>query len=86
MINDIIIKCLGVLIDFYSQYIHPHVSDLLTLMVKWRDYSSQFQVWLGGVYYILGKPLVIFIVTAFGIILVIRLIMALVNIIGQYVP
>lgn len=86
MLTDFIIKLMGVFLDFYTNNIHPMITNMITQINTFQSYTSTFTTYLGGVYFILGKSLCIFIVTTFGIILVIRLFFALVNIIGQYVP
>lgn len=62
------------------------LNNLISFTDDWQNYQSTFNNYLSGVYFLFGKSLVIYIVTAFGIIVVIRIIMALINIIGQYVP
>lgn len=62
------------------------LNNLISLTDDWQTYQTTFNNYLSGVYFLFGKTLVIYIVTAFGIIVVIRIIMALINIIGQYVP
>lgn len=86
MITDFIIKSMTMILYFYNTYIHPHIGDLLTHINEWQNYTSTFQTYLGGVYFILGKSLIVFIITTFGIILVVRLFFAVLNIVGQYVP
>lgn len=62
------------------------ISNLISYTDDWQQYQSTFNNYLSGVYFIFGKPLVIYMVTLFAIIVSIRIIMAFVNIIGQYVP
>lgn len=86
MINDLILNILQFLFDIYTNTLHTPINNLITHINTWQNYTSDFTVWLGGVYYILGKPLCIFMLTAFGLILTIRIIFAIVHLIGQFVP
>lgn len=69
---------------------HLGLNSLLTQLVSylddWQQYSSTFNYYLSGLYFIIGKPIVIYIITVFAIIVTIRIVMAFINIIGQYVP
>lgn len=87
MINDFIIKIIMVFDNLYNNFgVSSLLEDLLEKVSTFEDYLSDFEYYLGGVYFVLGKPLVIFMVSVFGIIFTIRLVMAIVNIVGQFIP
>lgn len=86
MINDFITGFISIFTSFYTDHIHQHIQDLIDLLSSWEDYESIFNDLLAGVMFICGKPLIVFMVSCFVIIVTIRVIMALVNIIGQFIP
>lgn len=88
MINDFIKWCLDLIDYFYnlipSDYnLFDKLSDLLTNL---SQYQSTWNELIGVVYFIIGKPLIITCISVGVAIIVIKLIFALINIIGQYVP
>lgn len=87
MINDLIIKIIMVFDNLYNNFgVSALIEDLIDKISTFEDYLSDFQYYLGGVYFVLGKPLVVFMVSVFSIIFTIRLVMAIVNIVGQFIP
>lgn len=88
MINDFIKWCLNLIDHFYnlipSDYnIFDKLSELLTTL---SQYQSTWNELTGVIYFIIGKPLIITCIGVGVAIIVIKLIFALINIIGQYVP
>lgn len=87
MINDLITNlCLTFddllnKIGFYTKF-----STLLGYLDDFQTYTTEFNKYLSGVYYIFGKSLVTYIVSVFVIIVIIRIVMAVVNMVGQFVP
>ena len=64
--------------------------DKLTVLIGYLDdfqtYTTEFNKYLSGVYFIFGKSLVVYMVSVFATIVIIRIIFALVHLIGQFVP
>lgn len=86
MINDWIIGFISIFTNFYSDKIHPFFQDLIEIITSWEDYQYIFNDLLSGVMFICGKPLIVFMVSCFAIIVGIRVLMAIVNIVGQFIP
>lgn len=70
----------------YVDYISQHIQTLIDHIGQYETYTATFQQYLGGVYFIFGKPLCMYIITTFFIVFAIRLIMAIVMLVGQFIP
>lgn len=87
MINDIIIKLIESFSDIYTRIgLHTLISNLIGYLDDWQSYSTLFNEYLSGVYFLFGKALVVYIVGVFAVVIVIRIAFAIVNLIGQFVP
>ena len=86
MINDWIISFISIFTNFYNDHLHTHMQSLLSLITEWQNHTTLFNDLLSAVFFIVGKPLCIFMLTCFVTVLTIRLIMAIVNIVGQFIP
>ena len=87
MITDLIVS----LIQFLDQVldslgIFNSLSDLITSLGTYQTYLNDFQTYLSGAYFIFGKPLIIFVLTLSGTVFIIKVVMAIVMIVGQFVP
>lgn len=87
MINDLISMAIYGLDYLLSQF---GLYDKLTVLIGYLDdfqtYTTEFNKYLSGVYFIFGKALVVYMVSVFVTIVIIRIIFALVHLIGQFVP
>ena len=87
MINDLISMAIYGLDYLLSQF---GLYDKLTVLIGYLDdfqtYTTEFNKYLSGVYFIFGKSLVVYMVSVFATIVIIRIIFALVHLIGQFVP
>lgn len=88
MINDFIKWCLDLIDYFYnlipSDYnLFDKLSDLINTLSSYRDTWNELT---GVIYFIIGKPLISACISVGVVIIVVKLIFALINIIGQYVP
>lgn len=87
MINDIISNLLLGFDDFLTQIgLYNLISQLLDYLDDFQSYKTIFQSYLSGLYFLLGKSLIIYIVTIFGVVVTVRIVMAVVHTIGQFVP
>lgn len=87
MINDFLISIFDFLNTIYVNFgVSSVVSQLIEVFSKINDFSSSFQYYLSGAYYVFGKSLVQFVFTASGLVFVFRFVMAVIYIIGNYVP
>lgn len=87
MITDLIVS----LINFLDQIldvlgIFDSLSDLISTLGTYQTYLNDFQNYLSGAYFIFGKPLIIFVLTLSGTVFIIKVVMAIVMIVGQFVP
>lgn len=87
MINDIIIKLIQYLDLFFSDLtLFTKLSQLQTALNTYQSYINDFQYYLSGAYFIFGKPLIIFVVGLSATVFTIKLIGAVVMIVGQFIP
>lgn len=87
MINDLIVSFIEWVDGVYSSMgLFTALSNIITQINTYQSYINDFQYYLRGAYFILGKPLIIYVVTVSGTIFVIAIIGALVNIISQFIP
>ena len=87
VINDFIIGFINSLITFYeSSGLHTDVTNLICYLDDWQQYSSLFAEYMQGVYFLFGKALVVYMVTVFVAVFVVRLFFAVVNLVGQFIP
>ena len=86
MINDWIISFISIFTNFYNDHLHTHLQSLLSLINEWQNHTTLFNDLLAAVFFIAGKPLCVFMLTCFVTVLTIRLIMSIVNIVGQFIP
>ena len=69
-----------------SLHLFSYLSDLLVKLNEYQNYITEFQRYLSGAYYIFGKPLVIYVLSCSAIVFGIKLVGAIVFIVGQFVP
>lgn len=82
MITDIFTSFINGFDTFYTSFgLTAKITKLITLLTKYEDYLNDFKYYMSGVYFILGKPLVTYMVSVAVTVLVIRLILAIVNIV-----
>lgn len=63
MITDIFIKIIEFFNTLYVNFqISQKISDLLSRLNEYQNYLPDFKKYIGGVYFIFGKPLVTYIV------------------------
>ena len=87
MINDFIVGIFEFINSLYTSLgVSTIISQLIDTFTKLSDYSSTFQYYLSGAYYVFGKSLVQFVFTASGLVFVFRFVMAIIYIVGNYVP
>lgn len=87
MINDLIINLFEFFNSLYTSLgVSTIVENLLEVFTKISDYSSSIQYYLSGAYYVFGKPLVQFVFRASGLVFVFRFVMAVIYIVGNYIP
>lgn len=88
MINDFISWCISLIDTFYnlipSQYnLITKISDLINALTQ---YNATWQQLTGIIFFICGKPLITMCIGVGVAIIVIKLVFAIINIVGQYVP
>lgn len=87
MINDFISNLILGFDNFLNQIgLYTLISQLLDYLDDFQSYKATFQSYLSGLYFFFGKSLIIYIVTIFGVIVTVRIIMAVVHTVGQFVP
>lgn len=88
MINDLINWCLNLLDYFYSlipsQYnLIDKIQELITSLSHYQNTWNEFT---SVIFFVVGKPLVVMCIGVGCAIIIVKLIFAIINIVGQYVP
>lgn len=87
MINDLISGIIEAFDHLLTQMgINEKITTLLSYLDDFQTYTTEFNKYLSGVYFIFGKSLVVYIVTVALLIIVIRIAFAIVNLVGQFIP
>lgn len=87
MINDLISSIIEAFDHLLTQMgINDKITTLLSYLDDFQSYTTEFNKYLSGVYFIFGKSLVVYIVTVALLIIVIRIAFAVVNLVGQFIP
>lgn len=87
MITDLFIKGIEFLDMMLSRLsFFTKLSDLITTLNTYQTYINDFQYYLSGAYFIFGKPLIIFVLGLSATVFAIKLIGAIVMIVGQFIP
>lgn len=87
MINDFISKLIIGFDDLLSSLgLYQKFTELIGFLDDFESYTNEFNKYLSAVYFIFGKTLVTYIVGVFVVIVIVRIIFAIVNIVGQFVP
>lgn len=87
VINDLIEKLIMSFSYFYESLgLHTAISNLIGYLDDWQTYQATFAEYMSGVYFLFGKSLIVYMVTVFTIIFLVRLIFAVINLVGQFIP
>lgn len=87
MINDLISSIIEAFDHLLTQMgINDKITSILSYLDDFQTYTTEFNKYLSGVYFIFGKSLVVYIVTVALLIIVIRIAFAIVNLVGQFIP
>ena len=87
MINDLISKLILAFDNLLSSLgLYNKFSQLIGYLDDFQSYATEFNKYLSGVYFIFGKSLVIYMISVFIVIVAVRIIFAVVHLIGQFVP
>lgn len=87
MINDLISNIILAFDDLLTKIgINNMITTLLSYLDDFQSYTTEFNKYLSGVYFIFGKSLVIYIVSVAVVIIILRIALAVVNLVGQFVP
>ena len=87
MINDLISNLILSFDEFLTSLgLYTKLTELIGFLDDFQNYSTEFNKYLSGVYFILGKGLVTYMVSVFVVVVVVRIIFAVVHLVGQFVP
>ena len=87
MINDLISNLIIAFDDFLTNLgLYNKFATLIGYLDDFQTYTTEFNKYLSGVYFIFGKTLVIYMISVFAIIVAVRIIFAVVHLVGQFVP
>lgn len=88
MINDFIKWCIDLIDSVYNQIPVQYnlIDKISSLLASLTDYQSTWQSFTSVIFFVVGKPLVVMCISVGIAIIVIKLVFAIINIVGQYVP
>ena len=82
MITDIVKSILQFFDTLYINLgVSSFIADLIDKLDKPFEFIGDFSYYISGVYYVFGKPLVIYLIGVITVILAIRIILAVVNLV-----
>lgn len=80
MITDIVKSILQFFDTLYTNLgVSSFIADLIDKLDKPFEFIGDFSYYISGVYYVFGKPLVMYVIGVITVILAIRIIFAVVN-------
>lgn len=80
MITDIVKSILQFFDTLYTNLgVSSFIADLIDKLDKPFEFIGDFSYYISGVYYVFGKPLVMYVIGVITVILAIRIILAVVN-------
>lgn len=84
MINDLISKLIQNLDNLLiNTGLYTKITELIGYLDDYQSYTTEFHKYLSGVYFVFGKPLVMYIIGVFVVIVVIRILFAVINLLLQ---
>lgn len=86
MLNSLFLFALNLLDNAYTLFLETPITTLNSIFTKINDYSSTLTSLLQAVYFICGKGLVTFGIGIGIAIITIKLVFAIINLVGQFVP
>ena len=87
MINDLISNLIIAFDDLLTNLgLYTKFTILIGYLDDFQTYTTEFNKYLSGVYFIFGKTLVMYMISVFIIVVAVRIIFAVVHLIGQFVP
>ena len=86
MLNDIFLFGLNLIDTIYNMFLLTPITTINSVFTKINDYSSTLTDLLQIVYFICGKGLVVFGIGVGVAIITIKVVFAIINLIGQFVP
>ena len=87
MINDLIVG----LITLFNNFINStsliiNLNEMLSYLQLFENYSVDFQTYLSGAYFFVGKPLILYVIGFSAIIFTVNLAGAIIMIVSQFIP
>ena len=87
MINDLISNLIIAFDDLLTNLgLYTKFTTLIGYLDDFQSYTTEFNKYLSGVYFIFGKNLVMYMISVFIIVVAVRIIFAVVHLVGQFVP
>ena len=87
MINDFITKLILSFDDLLTNIgLYTKLTSLLSHLTDFQQYTLEFQKYLSGVYFIFGKALCTYMISVFIIVVGVRIVFAIVHLVGQFIP
>lgn len=86
MLNDLFQFVLNLLDNAYNLFLSTPITTINGVFTRINDYSGTLVNLLQAIYFICGKGLVVFGIGVGIAIIVVKVVFAIVNLIGQFVP
>lgn len=86
MINFFIEQCLNGLDFIYNSYLTGFFTKITEIFTYFQQYYSTFEDFMEIVYFIFGKGLIVFFLSACLTIIFVKIVFAIINLVGQFIP
>lgn len=86
MINFFLQQILTGLDWIYNGYLTGFFTKITDILTMFNSYRSVFDEIMGVIYFFFGKPLIVFGVGVGVTIIVVKIVFAIINLVGQFIP
>ena len=86
MINFFIEQVLAGLDYVYTQFLASFFTKITEIFTRFEDYQDIFEEFIQVMYFLFGKNLVVFFLGCCLTIIIVKVVFAIINLVGQFVP
>ena len=86
MINFFIEQVLNGLDFIYSQFLASFFSKITEIFSRFEDYQDIFEQFMEMIYFLFGKNLIVFFLSCCLTIIIVKIVFAIINLAGQFIP
>lgn len=86
MINFFIEQVLNGLDYIYTQFLASFFTKITEIFTRFEDYQDIFEQFMEMVYFLFGKNLIVFFLGCCLTIIIVKIVFAIINLAGQFIP